>query len=226
MLDERKAKILALIIENYTKSAEPIGSSFLVDESELKLSGATLRNEMRDLEELGFLTHPHTSSGRIPTEKGYKYYVENIMKVKTIAKKVAEDFESVTAEKINDELKTIAKNISEKTGNAVIIAFGAGSLYYTGIKNLFSQPEFHDYTYMVSVSTIFDQCEDMIGDMYKAIESVEPKIFVGSENPFGSMCGLVGVKLKNNILFMVLGPIRMDYSTNYTLLDYLLKKFN
>jgi len=79
---------------------------------------------------------------------------------------------------------------------------------------------------MVSVSTIFDQCEDMIGDMYKVIGIVEPKIFVGSENPFGSMCGLVGVKLKNNILFMVLGPVRMDYSTNYTLLDYLLKKFN
>jgi len=225
MLDERKAKILALIIENYTKTAEPIGSSFLVDECDLNLSGATLRNEMRDLEESGFLTHPHTSSGRIPTELGYKYYVENIMKVKSISKKMSEEFESVAEEKINDELKNIAKNISEKTGVAVIIAFGPGSLYYTGIRNMFSQPEFHDYAYMVSVSTIFDQAEDMIGNMYKLIENIEPKILIGDENPFGSMCGLVGAKLKNNILFMVLGPVRMDYSTNYTLLDYLLKKF-
>ncbi|PIZ96740.1 MAG: hypothetical protein COX80_00570 [Candidatus Magasanikbacteria bacterium CG_4_10_14_0_2_um_filter_33_14] len=225
MLDERKAKILALIIENYTKTAEPIGSSFLVDECDLNLSGATLRNEMRDLEESGFLTHPHTSSGRIPTELGYKYYVENIMKVKSISKKMSEEFESVAEEKTNDELKNIAKNISEKTGVAVIIAFGPGSLYYTGIRNMFSQPEFHDYAYMVSVSTIFDQAEDMIGNMYKLIENIEPKILIGDENPFGSMCGLVGAKLKNNILFMVLGPVRMDYSTNYTLLDYLLKKF-
>ena len=225
MLDERKAKILALIIENYTKTAEPIGSSFLVDECDLNLSGATLRNEMRDLEESGFLTHPHTSSGRIPTELGYKYYVENIMKVKSISKKMSEEFESVAEEKTNDELKNIAKNISEKTGVAVIIAFGPGSLYYTGIRNMFSQPEFHDYAYMVSVSTIFDQAEDMIGNMYKLIENIEPKILIGDENPFGSMFGLVGAKLKNNILFMVLGPVRMDYSTNYTLLDYLLKKF-
>lgn len=226
MLDERKAKILALIVENYTKSAEPIGSSFLVDECNLDLSGATIRNEMRDLEENGYLTHPHTSSGRIPTELGYKYYVENIMKVKTISKKIAEDFDNVSADKVNDELKTIAKNISDKTGNSVIIAFGPGSLYYTGIKNLFSQPEFRDYSYMVSVSTIFDQCEDMIGEMYKAIENTKPKILIGNNNPFGSMCGLVGTKLKNNILFMILGPVRMDYSTNYTLLDYLLRKFS
>ncbi|OIO20095.1 MAG: hypothetical protein COY69_01090 [Candidatus Magasanikbacteria bacterium CG_4_10_14_0_8_um_filter_32_14] len=225
MLDERKSKILELIIENYTKSAEPIGSSFLVDNCSLDLSGATIRNEMRDLEENGYLTHPHTSSGRIPTELGYKYYVENIMQVKTISKKIADNLNIISEEKADDELKTIAKNISEKTGNAVIIAFGAGSLYYTGIKNLFSQPEFHDYSYMVSVSAIFDQCEDTIGDIYKNILKDKPIILIGENNPFGSMCGLIGVKLKNNILFMVLGPVRMDYSTNYTLLDYLLKKF-
>ncbi|MFA7314622.1 MAG: transcription repressor HrcA [Candidatus Magasanikbacteria bacterium] len=225
MLDERKSKILELIIENYTKSAEPVGSSFLVDNCNLELSGATIRNEMRDLEENGYLTHPHTSSGRIPTEKGYRYYVENIMQFKTISKKIAEDFDNVSEEKINDELKTIAKNISEKTGNSVIIAFGPGSLYYTGIKNLFSQPEFHDYSYMVSVTAIFDQCEDMIEDIYKNILKDKPSILIGESNPFGSMCGLVGAKLKNNILFIVLGPVRMDYSTNYTLLDYLIKKF-
>lgn len=226
MLDERKAKILAIIIENYIKFAEPIGSNFLVEKCDLDLSGATLRNEMRYLEEMGYLTHPHTSSGRIPTEIGYKYYVENLMKVKNVSKKVTEEFETVDEEKINEELKSIAKNISEKTGAAVIIAFGPGSLYYTGIKNMFSQPEFRDYAYMVSVSNIFDQAEDMIVNMYKLMEKTEPKILIGEENPFGSMCGLVGAKLKNNILFMVLGPVRMDYSTNYTLLDYLLKKFN
>lgn len=225
MLDERKSKILELIVENYTKFAEPIGSSFLVDNCGLDFSGATIRNEMRDLEEAGYLTHPHTSSGRIPTEKGYKYYVENIMQVKTISKKVADNLNIISEGKVEDELKTIAKNISEKTGNAVIIAFGAGSLYYTGIKNLFSQPEFRDYSYMVSVTAIFDQCEDMIGNIYKDISREKPTIFIGNSNPFGSMCGLVSTKLKNNILFMVLGPVRMDYSTNYTLLDYLLKKF-
>ena len=66
-------------LENYLETAEPVGSSFLVEAEGLELSGATIRNEMRDLEEQGFLTHPHTSAGRIPTELGYKYYIKNII---------------------------------------------------------------------------------------------------------------------------------------------------
>ena len=82
MLETRKEKILGLIVDSYTQNAEPVGSKFLVEECGLEVSGATVRNEMRDLEEQGYLTHPHTSSGRMPTEIGYQYYVEHIMKPK------------------------------------------------------------------------------------------------------------------------------------------------
>ena len=80
MISERKQQLLKLIIENHIETAEPIGSKFLVSSGDLKVSDATVRNEMRDLENAGFLTHPHTSAGRIPTEEGYKYYVNDLIK--------------------------------------------------------------------------------------------------------------------------------------------------
>ena len=77
-MDNRKEKILNLVIESYIGSAEPVGSKFLVSTEDLDLSEATVRNELRALEDEGFLTHPHTSAGRIPTEKGYKHYIKNL----------------------------------------------------------------------------------------------------------------------------------------------------
>jgi len=83
-MENRKDKLLQLIIENYLETADPVGSKFLIESADLELSGATVRNEMRELEEEGFLSHPHTSAGRIPTEKGYGYYIGKIMKVRVM----------------------------------------------------------------------------------------------------------------------------------------------
>lgn len=79
-LDERKRAILESIIRDYVESAEPVGSRAIVKKHGLKISAATVRNEMADLEEMGYLEQPHTSAGRIPSEKGYRYYVDCIMK--------------------------------------------------------------------------------------------------------------------------------------------------
>ena len=75
-MDQRKEKILKLVIESFIETAQPIGSKFLVEEKGLKISAPTVRNEMRELEKEGFLVQPHTSAGRFPTESGYKYYLE------------------------------------------------------------------------------------------------------------------------------------------------------
>ena len=81
-LDERKLKILNAIIHNYLQTGEPVGSRTISKESDLNLSSATIRNEMADLEEMGYIIQPHTSSGRIPTDAGYRLYVDNLMKSK------------------------------------------------------------------------------------------------------------------------------------------------
>lgn len=81
-LDERKLKILNAVIKNYLETGEPVGSRTISKETDLNLSSATIRNEMADLEEMGYIVQPHTSSGRIPTDAGYRLYVDNLMQVK------------------------------------------------------------------------------------------------------------------------------------------------
>lgn len=84
-LDERKKKILSSVVEDYIESAEPVGSKALVEKYGLKYSSATIRNEMKILEEEGYLEQPHVSAGRIPSTKGYRYYVDNLMKEKNLS---------------------------------------------------------------------------------------------------------------------------------------------
>ena len=81
-LDERKIKILKTIIQTYLETGEPVGSRTISRDSDLKLSSATIRNEMSDLEQMGYIIQPHTSSGRIPSDKGYRFYVDEIVKEK------------------------------------------------------------------------------------------------------------------------------------------------
>ena len=86
-LDERKTKILEAIISNYLETGEPVGSRTISKYTDLNLSSATIRNEMSDLEEMGYILQPHTSAGRIPSDKGYRFYVDRIMadKEKTVS---------------------------------------------------------------------------------------------------------------------------------------------
>ena len=81
-LDERKVKILKAVIKNYLETGEPVGSRTISKFTDMKLSSATIRNEMADLEELGYIVQPHTSAGRIPTDKGYRFYVDDMMSEK------------------------------------------------------------------------------------------------------------------------------------------------
>jgi len=225
MISERKQQLLKLIIENHIETAEPIGSKFLVSSGDLKVSDATVRNEMRDLENAGFLTHPHTSAGRIPTEEGYKYYVNDLIKRGNISKEVEKQISKINTE-ITEKIsktKALAKLVAEESKSAVIVAFGSDSVYYTGISNLFSQPEFRNIAHAVSISSIFDHCENTIEELSDAMKKQNTEIFIGSENPLGSDCSVVGVKSEGGNIFAILGPLRMNYKKSITILDYISK---
>ncbi len=85
MLSERQSRILELVVREYVEAASPVGSQLIYRKHRLNASPATIRNEMADLEERGYLTHPHTSAGRVPTEQGYRYYVETLMQEEELA---------------------------------------------------------------------------------------------------------------------------------------------
>lgn len=121
-LDERKAKILHAIIRNYLDTGEPVGSRTISKYSGLNLSSATIRNEMSDLEELGFIVQPHTSAGRIPTDKGYRLYVDRILEEKD--REVAEIKELMVekADKMELILKQVVRLLATNTNYATMIS--------------------------------------------------------------------------------------------------------
>jgi heat-inducible transcriptional repressor len=122
MLTERKEAILKLIVEEYIKTIKPVGSKNLCDT--LNVSSATVRNEMQDLEELGYLEKTHTSSGRVPSEKGYRYYVDNLMKVKEMTGEEVYNLQRVfdnSKLELNDSISKSLQIISDMTNYTAII---------------------------------------------------------------------------------------------------------
>ena len=222
-MDQRKEHILQLIVEQFVKTAEPIGSKFLVSVGNLKVSDATVRNEMRDLEEAGYLTHPHTSAGRIPTEAGYRYYVDTLMKPATPSKKMRDMLGTISELKEEERKKTkvFGRTIAEAMQAAVIIAFNTDSVYYTGIAHLFSEPEFANITRTVNMSSVFDRCEEHVEQLFAMTQKDKTSVFIGSENPLGTACSLIARQTEDGELFTILGPMRMNYGEHVGLLNYI-----
>ena len=120
-LDDRKIKILQAIIKNYLESGEPVGSRTISKLSDLNLSSATIRNEMADLEELGYIIQPHTSAGRIPSDKGYRFYVDTLMEAKVEEiNNMKADLEE-KADKIENLLQHVAKLLAVNTKYATMV---------------------------------------------------------------------------------------------------------
>ena len=123
-MDERKQRILHAIIQDYIKSAEPVGSRTLAKNYKLGVSPATVRNEMADLEELGFLEQPHTSAGRIPSPKGYRYYVDDMMHLNGTQREDAERINQIWNKKpsnLEDFFLDVAKLISQISHNMSLV---------------------------------------------------------------------------------------------------------
>ncbi|MBQ1931355.1 MAG: heat-inducible transcription repressor HrcA [Lachnospiraceae bacterium] len=121
-LDERKWKILNAIIQNYQETGEPVGSRTISKYSDLKLSSATIRNEMADLEEMGLIVQPHTSAGRIPTDKGYRLYVDRMMEEQTREVAEMKDFMVQRVDRLEHLLKQVAKFLATNTNYATMIS--------------------------------------------------------------------------------------------------------
>lgn len=126
-LDERKVKILDAIIRNYLATGEPVGSRTISKYTDLNLSSATIRNEMADLEEMGYIVQPHTSAGRIPSDKGYRLYVDHLMEEKDQEISEMKDFVIEKTEKMEKVLKQAAKLLASNTNYATLVSAPAYS---------------------------------------------------------------------------------------------------
>lgn len=137
VLKERKTNILSAVIHHYIKTGKPVGSTVLIDEYNVSLSPAAVRSVMAELEEEGFLTHPHTSAGRIPTDKGYRSYVDNLLKLQSFAieeeERIRKDYEQKHKEidSLLSETSRILSGLSQYAGFVM-----APQMQYDEIKNI------------------------------------------------------------------------------------------
>ena len=221
-MNERQRKILKRIIEAFIKDAKPLASSFLVAKMKQKLSPATVRNELVALEKEGYIFQPHTSAGRIPTEKAYQFYVENYLdkekELNTIEKKLLEEIEKQETED-RVKIKNFAKKIAALSKQGVMVTFAECDNYYTGLSNIFSQPEFQNSDLVVNLSSVIDRLDTKVFELDEK-DFDEPEVFIGSKNPIGCDCSLVVFKYqlgKYKGIIALIGPMRMDYKKNYAL---------
>ena len=224
-MDKRKELILSTIIKEHIKSGAPVGSSILVEKYKLDISPATVRNEMMALEEEGYIMQPHTSAGRIPTEKAYNLYLSNL-KTKKFTQSEVKGLNEILHNKEERDMKEAAKLIASISGNAVFWAFHRHNLYYTGVANLFQQPEFAQINLIYDISTIIDKIDEIVDSIFPKIE-IGRHVVVGSQNPFGNLFStvLLKYKYKENIgLVGIVGPMRMDYEKNIAIADYVNEK--
>ena len=226
---ERKKQILEAIIKEHVATGAPVGSSNLVEKYKLNCSPATVRNIMAELEEEGFIRQPHTSAGRVPTEAAYKTYLVEIIgkkKNKKIKDKDLQEINLAIGDAGEISLREAAKTLAGLTDSAVFWAFHKNNLYYTGLSNLFHQPEFVNSGLVYNVSAVIDRMDEIIDNIFETTGE-SARILIGEENPFGNFCGAILAKYKRGNqsgLFGIIGPMRMDYERNLSLVEHVLGK--
>ncbi|MBU0687412.1 MAG: heat-inducible transcriptional repressor HrcA [Candidatus Margulisbacteria bacterium] len=233
VLDERKQQIFAAIVEDYLNTAEPVGSRTIWKSHIHNLSPATIRNEMADLEEEGLISHPHTSAGRIPTDKGYRYYVDNLLKAKPLPKKDAEIIKHNIkrfhrdVEEILHETTKLVSSLCAYTAVAIMPPThkSAIKMFTTGISKLLELPEFNNTRQIRPLLEMLDHEEILAKILGKYIQNREVTIKIGHENKSSEMQN-VSIVIKacgteNQILggIGVIGPTRMTYGKVTQVID-------
>lgn len=227
-MTERQAKILAAIIEQYAEIAAPVGSITLA--KLFGVSSATIRSEMAKLEELGYITSPHTSSGRIPTDTGYRMYVNSITaaEMSELPSGIDRGARAIEAhvnshlDRSDRAIRSAVDSLVELTGNLGMATIGS-ELYMNGIGHLFSQPEFMSGEPVQAVARLIDNIEPWL----REARPNEPlNVFIGSENPIGKASGATLIisryrsPYSDRSYIGVIGPTRQNYARTMQLVRH------
>lgn len=214
-MDPRLERVLALVIETHIATAEPVGSQALVAQYDLGVSPATVRNWFAELVDAGMLIQPHTSAGRVPSERAYQWYVETQLAGAAEAKGDTRTRAAFAraAEQADDHAartKALAKACAASVGIAALAATGRNDSYYTGMTELFRQPEFREWNRVLGMGSVLDTLDERLATIRRNTYST-PTILIGEQCPFGNACGAAIITLPGNTLLALLGPMRMPY---------------
>ena len=211
-------QILAAIIEQYAEVASPVGSVTLA--KLFGVSSATIRSEMVRLEEMGLITQPHTSAGRIPTDQGYRFYVNQLNEAHAdepqLLDRSARAIEarvSGAGDRADRAIRSAVDSLVDLTQNLGLATIG-DELYMNGIGNLFSQPEFLGGNHVQAVARLLDNLEPWLRE---AAPNEPLNVYIGSENPIGKSSGVTLIVSRfrspysDRSYIGVLGPTRQSY---------------
>jgi heat-inducible transcriptional repressor len=215
-MTERQSKILSAIVEQYAEVASPVGSSLM--SRVFNVSSATIRSEMAELERLGYIYQPHTSAGRVPTDKGYRLYVnklisqpEGIQGERRAEKALATRVQMGGVPEYT--IRSAVDTLVELTHNLAVATIG-NQLYMSGLSNLFGQPEFINSVQVQQVASLLDNLEPWL----REVAPNEPlSVYIGSENPIGRSagCSLIISRFRSPFsdqsYIGTLGPTRQSY---------------
>jgi len=227
--ESRRRAILAATINKYIQDATPVASEDIAED--FSLSPATVRSIFAELEEVNYLTHPYTSGGRIPTNKGYRYYVDFLISQTELLeqekKQIAKEYNS-KINRLEDALDKTSEIISNITHYTAIASFGEWQdrFFYKGISLILDQPEFRDYQRIRFLIKIIEDKQCLLNIINRDFTE-KVKVYIGEELGYPEMqgCSLVisSYRFKDKSLgrLAVLGPMRMEYKHTIPALEYI-----
>lgn len=229
-MKERTLLILQALVEDFIETANPVASQKLLESREFKVSSATIRNEFATLEEVGLIHSPHVSAGKVPTESGYRYFVnemmgpeapEDLALVQTFDKYIAE----YKIQKSKESLFDVLRLVSQLSGNVAFASINDDRTFYLGLSNVMRSPEFmtnpEQAAQIVEILEGRERFKNLLSGF--DLEPGETKIFIGEDNILSeiSSCAMILSKFSTQNLeghIGILGPMRMKYGFNKGLL--------
>ncbi len=229
MMTERQSEILNRVVREYVRMAQPVSSQFLREKRSLAVSSATIRNEMQKLTDEGYLFQPHTSAGRVPTDKGYRFFVDTLFEKEIGKMKIEMEKRFESAIHFTHEL---TKFLAEHSSNLALGYLPEEKiLWREGWGEIFREPEFRERDAAARFARMLEDFEKRIDEMLSE-EGPGIKVYIGRENPFsktrdfGLVIGQCRFPQKENGFLVIAGPKRMAYDKNITLMDSVIKFLN
>lgn len=232
-MNTRQKQVLSAIVELYTETAIPVGSQALLERFQFPVSSATLRNDMMALEEKGFLYQPHVSAGRIPTDQGYRFYVEEMMGEEDLSRedqrKLQKDLLMMKAKQARMGRST-AKLLSALSGNLAVSGIVSKDEFYDfGMKELMEKPEFQEIDELCRLVETLDSLDEKLEGIMLKLKDGKTHIFIGEENPIRGIdnCSMIVSPYENKDgekgILAIIGPKRMNYAKSKSLIEYMKK---
>jgi transcriptional regulator of heat shock response len=219
MLSVRQELILRLVVDSYLGSAKPVASKEIAENAEVEWGASTVRGELAALEAAGYLTHPHTSAGRVPTDAGYRRYVDMLVESGALAADAGVELE--LRREVDDAMRettTVLAQVTDLMALATAPPLGE-TLYMHGVARLLSEAHFADLPRVDELMAALEGRADVLGMLHSTLGERSVFCWIGGENPQPELRSVsvvganYGLGHRNLGSVGVVGPLRMDYAT-------------